>query len=166
MAAKKEEKKPEDQGPPSPSKLPLVILILVALNMGGTGFVAYMAMNPKAPPPPEAPPPGPADDPLAVWGPTVDLDSFVVNLNEPTSTRYLRCRIQVELADDKASERFERMRPVLRNELLGYLSNLTVEQTLGSQAKETIRSDLMARITEKLGPEHVKRLFFSEFVVQ
>ena len=166
MAAKKEDKKPEEQGPPPTSKVPLIILILVVLNLGATGFVTYMTMNPLPPPVPEEPPPGPAEDPLAVWGPTVDLDTFVVNLNEPTSSRYLRARIQVELADDKASERFDRLRPVLRNELLSYLSNLTVEQTLGSQAKEAIRTDLMARITEKVGEDQVRRLFFSEFVVQ
>ena len=166
MAAKKEEKKPEEPGAPTPSKLPLITLILVGLNLPATGFVAFMALNPVVPPPPEPPPPGPADDPLAVWGPTVDLDTFVVNLNEPTSSRYLRARIQVELADEKASERFERLRPVLRNELLGYLSNLTVEQTLGAEAKETIRSDLMKGITDKVGEDQVKGLFFSEFVVQ
>ena len=167
MAAKKEEKKPDAEGAEPPkSKLPLIILIMVVLNMAGTGFVAFMAMNPVAPPPPPEAERGPELDPTVIWGPTVEMDPFVVNLNEPTSSRYLRTQIQMEMADQKAADRFGRAIPVIRNELLAYLSSLTVEDTLGMEAKERIRTHLVTKIGETLGEDQVKRLFFTEFVVQ
>lgn len=167
MAAKKDDKKQDaDEGEAKPSKLPLIMLVLLVLNMGGTGFVAFMALNPLPPPPPPEEERGPEEDPTIVWGPTVEMDPFVVNLNEPTSSRYLRTQIKMEMIDQKAADRFGRAVPVIRNELLAYLSSLTVEDTLGMEAKERIRTDLVSKITTTLGEDQVKRLFFAEFVVQ
>lgn len=167
MAAKKaEEKKPEEQAPSSGSKLPLITLLMVVVNLAATGFVAYMALFPVPPPPP--PQSDVPEDPTGIMpmGPLVALEPFLVNLNEPENARYLRMKMRIELADQPKADLFERAMPVLRSELLAYLSELTVKDTMGAEAKAKITGDMLGRINERLGEDSAKRLFFEEFVVQ
>ncbi|GEM_PF-2114877 len=166
MAAKKDDKAPAEDAPePSGSKLPLLTFVLLVLNLGATGFVAYMALFPVAPPAPPPPPPA-ADEKNSLVGPLVDLEAFLVNLNEEKSSSYLRTKLQLEVEDQATADMVEKAKPILRSELLGYLSSLTVAETRGAEAKEKINADVLKLINDRIGSAKAKRLFFTEFVVQ
>lgn len=152
--------------PPGP-KPPKIVLILLALNLGATGFTTFKVVT--APPPQaaehhekaEPEPVGPE-----VSGPVIQLDPFVVNLDEPGSSRYVKVTVQVELAKHDAEEPIEKSKQLIRDMFLSHLSGLKLADCLGATAKDKLREDLMKMLVSVVGPSKVRRLFFSEFVVQ
>ena len=99
-------------------------------------------------------------------GPVTPLDPFVVNLNEPGTTRFLKASFEVELTSPHAVEELDKSKRVVRDEVLRYLSGLTYADTLGEEGKARIRDEVTFRVDKSLGGGRVKRTFFTEFVVQ
>jgi flagellar FliL protein len=150
---------------PSAPKTSKAVLGLLVLNIAATGFVTFKIVT--TPPAAaatahEAPPPPPTAE---VTGPVVALDPFVVNLDEPGTARYLKVTLQLELLHD-AEASLTKSKELVRDAILGYLSGLHVKDTLGAEAKDKIRGELMARLEKLIGPNKVRRMFFQEFVVQ
>jgi flagellar FliL protein len=141
------------------------VLGLLVLNLGGTGFVAFKLLTAQ---PAEAAPPHPAaaESGSTVTGPVVALDPFVVNLDEPGTSRYLKVTLEMEMIPAEGEILVTKSKQLIRDAILSHLSGLHVKDTLGAEAKEKIRGDLLAKVTKLLGPEKVRRLFFQDFVVQ
>ncbi|MBC7978711.1 MAG: flagellar basal body-associated FliL family protein [Myxococcales bacterium] len=145
-----------------PSKAMLGLLVL---NLLGTGFVAFKVLTAA----PAAASTKPAHPPAAtsseVTGPVVALDPFVVNLDEPGTSRYLKVTLELELMP-QGEAALNKSKQLVRDTILSHLSGLHVKDTLGTGAKDKIRADLMAKLGKLLGPERVRRMFFVDFVVQ
>lgn len=146
-----------------PSKAMLGLLLL---NLGATGFVVFKLLTAQ---PAEAAAPhaaAAAGPPSAeVTGPVVALDPFVVNLDEPGTSRYLKVTLELELMPE-GELALTKSKQLVRDTILSHLSGLHVKDTLGAEAKDKIRQDLMAKVSKLLGPEKVRRMFFADFVVQ
>ena len=144
----------------SGSKMPLIIgAIVIALGIGGGG--AYMLM--PAPADAEAKPKANT----AAVGKIVPVDSFIVNLNEAKSTRYLKVTIAVMLTDETLEEAAKMRMDLLRDGVLTYLSGLSIDDVRGSETKEIIRERILELANESLGEgEVVQQVLFKEFVVQ
>jgi flagellar FliL protein len=152
--------------PPAPKSSKAVLGLLV-LNLGASGFAVFKLLT--------AHPAQAAGPPVAhrlveastteITGPVVELPPFVVNLDEPGTSRYLKITLQVELFPG-ADHALEKSKQLLRDTILSHLSGLHIKDTLGAEAKERIRTELMARITKMIGAEKVRRIFFQDFVVQ
>jgi flagellar FliL protein len=151
---------------PTGGKTSKIVLALLVLNLGGTGFATFKMITAKpaeAAHAPEPPPPATSE----VTGPISVFDPFVVNLDEPgTTSRYLKCNIQMELVNTEAEPAIEKSKQVIRDVILSHLSGLHVKDTLGADAKDHIRTDLIAKVEKVIGPNKVRRMFFQEFVVQ
>jgi flagellar FliL protein len=148
-----------------PSK---AVLGLLVVNLGVTGLVAWklMTAHPAAAAASHAAVPVAGAPPSAeVTGPVVALDPFVVNLDEPGTSRYLKISLQLELMPE-AEPALLKSKNLVRDAILSHLSGLHLKDTLGAEAKDRIRADLMAKISKLLGPEKVRRVFFQDFVVQ
>lgn len=150
--------------PPKSSKAMLGLLVL---NLGATGFVVFKLLT--AHPAEAAAATAPAHPAAAAttetMGPIVSLDPFVVNLDEPGTSRYLKCSLRLEVAP-KTEDAIASAKEVVRDVILSHLSGLHLKDTLGAEAKDRIRQDLIAKITKLVGPDKVRRLFFADFVVQ
>jgi flagellar FliL protein len=142
------------------SKLPL---ILAVINIAATGFVAMKVMKPPAAV--HAAPAAPAATAGAA-GPIVAMEPFVVNLNEAGSSRYLKATIELELTHKHAIDELDKAKRAVRDDVLRYLLGLSVADTLGEENKQKIQDNIVARIDKDLGGGRVKRIFFTEFVVQ
>lgn len=160
-----EEAKPA--GPePSGAKPSKLVLLLLVLNLGASGFAVFRLLT--ASPAAAAgsthqPPPAPTAE---VTGPTLALEPFVVNLDEPGSARYLRVKLQFELANGEAETAINKSMLLVRDVILGHLSGLKLADTLGAQAKEKVREDLLKKLEASFGPGKIRRMFFTEWVVQ
>lgn len=151
------EAKPAGDGPPK------IVLALLVLNLAASGFGAFKAATAHgAPKAHEVEPEASGNE---ITGPVVQLDPFVVNLDEPTA-RYVKVTIQLELISEKAAANLEKGKQLVRDGILSYLSGLKVADTLGEAAKVHMREELLKRCVDALGKGNVKRVFFSEFVVQ
>lgn len=143
-------------------KLVPVVLLFSLLNMGGTGFVAFKMLHPlkmeieENHPKPEK----------AERGPIIPFEAFVVNLNEPGSSRYLKTTFEVELDDVVHTEQVTASKGLIRDEVLRYLSGLSVSQTLGEDNKQKIVREVRERIERVVGEKKISRVLLSEFVVQ
>jgi flagellar basal body-associated protein FliL len=152
--------------PPAPSKLLPVVLVLCLGNLGATAFVALKVVKIKAVAA-EGAAHGPEGGAAAKNSPVVPFDPpFVVNLNEPNSTRYLKVAFELELAHAGAVEELDRSKKAVRDEVLRYLSGLAVADTMGETGKSKIQNEVLARIDRSLGGGKARRLFYTEFVVQ
>lgn len=163
MSDEAEPVKPAEPPAPKPSKAMLALLVL---NLAGTGFLAFkqVTAHPVAAVAPAAA--HAATHPTSeVTGPVVALDPFVVNLDEPGTSRYLKLTLQLELAP-KAEEALAKNKELVRDTILSHLSGLHLKDTLGAEAKEKLRQELVAKITKLVGPEKVRRIFFQDFMVQ
>jgi flagellar basal body-associated protein FliL len=161
-----------DEPPLTPSAAPAAkpskaMLGLLVLNLAGTGFVAFKLLTAHpaaaaAAPAAHLAAPAPTAE---VVGPIVALDPFVVNLDEPGTSRYLKCTLQLELAP-RSEDALARSKELVRDTVLSYLSGLHLKDTLGAEAKDKIRQDLIAKIGKLVGPDKIHRMFFQDFVVQ
>ena len=143
----------------------IAVVALVAVNLLGTGVIAAKVMTMKAGHGGKEEHKGEKAEKLP--GPVVAIDTFVVNLNEPGSSRYLKTTFEMEVADLAAQKELEEQKRLVRDEMLSYLSNLTLKETMGESSKAKIKDDLTERADKALGGHgRVKHLFFSEFVVQ
>jgi len=155
--------KPEAAPKGGPGK---AVLGLLVLNLLGTGFVAFKMLTVA---PAAAATAGEhaaeAVPSSEVTGPVVALDPFVVNLDEPGTSRYLKITLEVELKPH-GEEALNKSKQLVRDTILSHLSGLHVKDTLGAEAKDKIRADLLVKVSKLLGPQRVRRLFFVDFVVQ
>jgi len=161
-----EEEAEEEEAPSGGggSKLPM---ILTVVNILITGFALFQVMGL-----------GGKIEALAVAneGETVDpgvplpvigMDSFVVNLNENGRARYLKTKFDLQLGKADGEAAMEPKKMAIRDNILRYLSSLSVADTLGEDGKTQIGEELLKRINEILEDDKaVTSLYFSEFVVQ
>ena len=157
-----EEKEQAAEAPPKKSKTMLfVILGVVVLAAGGGGFFAYTKMTAK-PAATEAPKP----EPKPVVGQIHAMSPFTVNLADPKGRRYLKVRIQIEVADEKALDIVKQADPLLRDQVIMLLTSLSFEEVMTPEGKIRIREELLDRFNRVLKPVRVKNIYFTEFIVQ
>ncbi|NOZ86297.1 MAG: flagellar basal body-associated FliL family protein [Deltaproteobacteria bacterium] len=99
-------------------------------------------------------------------GTLVKLENFIVNLNEPGANRYLKVGIDLELKNSAAQDLIEKLKPVLRDRTIAYLSSLSFAQTQGLVAKERIRLELLNRFNGTLGRPIIRNIYFTDFLIQ
>lgn len=193
--AKKEEHK-KDEGEPKPPKFGMlklvpVVLAFSLLNLGAAGFTVFKVMTLKIPAGGVAHADGEHAEgeeggehgeaaeghgeaagghgeanaePFS--GVTVALDPFVVNLNEAGSNRYLKATFEIEVRDQKAADAVTKAKSVVRDDILRYLSELRVADTLGATNKQRILDEVKDRLEAVVGKRKIERAFITEFVVQ
>ena len=149
--------------PPPGSKLTLVMAGLLVLNLGATGFLAVRSLKQQAHAEKAE---HEKEGGETVAGPTVAIDSFVVNLKEPGSDRYLKVALEAEMADAAAATKLTASKSATRDELIRYLSSLSVADTVGGEAKEKILAGVKERIEKLVGAGKLRKIFITEFVVQ
>jgi flagellar basal body-associated protein FliL len=170
-----------------------VVLVFSLLNLGAAGFTVFKVMTLKIPAGGVAHADGEhgegaegadhgeaaeghgegggaaghgeaASEPFS--GVTVPLDPFVVNLNESGSNRYLKATFEIEVRDQKAADAVTKAKSVVRDDILRYLSELRVADTLGATNKQRILDEVRDRLEAVVGKRKIERAFITEFVVQ
>ncbi|WP_022852812.1 flagellar basal body-associated FliL family protein [Thermodesulfatator atlanticus] len=142
----------------------LIFIILGVLLLAGGGAGAYFLLFAKSSPPPEEQPAPEPPEPEV--GPFLQLDPFVVNLADPTGHRYLRAKITLEFRNDKAYQLANDRIPQINDAIIMVLSSKTVEEVLSPEGKLELRLELIRKLNDLLGPNTVKNIYFTQFVVQ
>lgn len=103
------------------------------------------------------------------------LDTMVVNLS-PDGDRVAQIGITLEVSDDPSMEKVKSYLPALRSDILLLLSQRTAEELLTNEGKEKLKADILASAAaqlkaarkkgEKRGPQPVRKVHFSSFIVQ
>ena len=99
-------------------------------------------------------------------GPTFPLDTFIVNLAGANGERYLKVNMELELKDGKLVPELEKRRPQVRDTILLLLSSKTFDDIATFRGKSKLRNEITSRLNAVLPPSSIKKVYFTEFVVQ
>jgi flagellar FliL protein len=165
MAAEKEAPVTE-QAPNKKSKMGFFIILGVGiLVLGGGGFFAYtkfLAHKPAV----EEVASQEAKGAAPVIGEMLVMEPFVVNLADPKGKRYLKVKIELELESKEAVDKATKVSPKLRDMVIMMLTSLGFEEVMTPEGKIRVRDELLERFNEIMRPDHIKNIYFTEFVVQ
>jgi flagellar FliL protein len=100
------------------------------------------------------------------FGPLLEVGTFVANLGNPSAKSYLKVSLHVEAMDEEAKTKVEAALVPIRSEALLFLSGITPEQAVGQDKIRALQDELKTRLTVLVGKKTIKRVYFSEFVVQ
>ncbi len=165
-----EEEIDEDIGASEGQKSSKIIGLLLFINILLSGFAVFKVMGFPSEPVivntislDEAE----GDHDPSMPGPVHPFDAFLVNLNEAGGGRFLRVTIELELKDDDALADLIANERKVKDELLRFLSNLRVEETLGETNRLRIRDGIIKRLNTLLDDDDsVTAAYFPDFVVQ
>lgn len=150
------------------SKLPMVLGMLGVLAIGGLIGWAVTALTADADPASEEAA-AKADDEAEEGSRSVDTDmtnlgNYTVNLRD-SSGRILAMKIEVE-SDLASAVKVEERMAQLRDSIILLASDYSYTELEGIDGKFRLKDDIHARINAVLEPTQVRRVYFTEFVVQ
>ena len=166
---KKEEEKASPQKPKSMLKWIVVgVLALVLVGGGVAGGLIFLGGDPAPDGQTDAAEAAAADPQEMVKGIICPLDSFIVNLMDPSGNgkRYLKTTIKLEVSDEENQLLVKENEAQLRDTILLLLSSQSFKEISSLEGKLTLKQALLVSINQLLGGNKIRRLYFTEFVVQ
>lgn len=153
------------------SKLVIIIMVLNTLIVIGAlvyFIVFYQGAVVQVKTAPDATESGEqkAEDNPSKMGVVIEMEPFVVNLNDPSSAKYLRVGITIEVDDSVTEAEMLEKKVKIKDTILTFLSSLSVADTVGLEGKASIKEGLINRINNVVAKGKVKNVYFTEFVVQ
>ena len=166
MAAEKDAPATE-QIPKKKSKMVFFIILGTAiLVLSAGGFLAYTKFLAHPPAAEKVASQEPKKEAEPVIGEMLVMEPFVVNLADPRGKRYLKVKIELELESKEAVDKATKASPKLRDMVIMMLTSLGFEEIMTPEGKIRVRDELLMRFNEILQPDHIKNIYFTEFVVQ
>ncbi|MBL8913520.1 MAG: flagellar basal body-associated FliL family protein [Archangium sp.] len=99
-------------------------------------------------------------------GPMVKLPDFVIHLRNPELDRYARMSFDVEVFGEPDKERLNANLPRVRDAIISYLSDRTLEELRGSEGLTRTKDALQQKLRELVPEARIRALYISDFVVQ
>jgi len=174
MAEEKENQEVEEEKKEGGSNklllIVIIVLLLVLLIVGG--LVAYFLLSgdeePDAnqPQTPQKVEKKKKVESMTEIGPIYPLDQFIVNLVSNNSSRYLKCKIDLELDSPELQQEVDKKLPAIRDLIIRILSSKTVEEIQTAKGKEKLKEEIKRKINEILTTGEVRNVYFTEFVIQ
>lgn len=163
MAKKDTAEQPAESG--SSKKLIIIIAALVLLIGVGVGAFLFLGGEKEEKISPEQEQ-AELEKQAKQVGPMVSIDTFIVNIIDDEESRYLKAAITLELdTPETAMEVGERMAQI-KDGILLLIGNKTFGELKDLQGKIQLRAELLNRINSILLNGKVKRIYFTDFVVQ
>lgn len=94
------------------------------------------------------------------------LDPFILNLADTESNRYLKISITLEMNDALAVKTAEERVPRIRDAMILLMSSLTYGDVHSVEGKITLQSEIQNRLNDIIAAGSVKRVYFTDLVVQ
>jgi flagellar protein FliL len=159
---------PAAAAPAKKSRKGLVIIVVVLLLLAGGGGGAYWfllrgngaAEAAEAEPEPEPAPPATGIVPLA---------PFVVNLADPSGTRFLRVTMSLVVADEAVAKELEEEKVVharVRSAILELLAQKQSTELVTPEGKAELKNAIAEGAAHAAHELKVEDVLFSEFIVQ
>jgi flagellar protein FliL len=175
--ATNEEAAPAPVPAPAPrlggSKLvPLILVVNVAM-MGAVLFMVMRKPSASAPAPASVEAPAPSEHGEAAAGghgpgpgPVLKLENFVIQLRGVDQDRYVRVAFDVEVTTDADKEVVQARLPQIRDSVITYFSDRTLDELRGSEGIERTKTALVKRLDEIVPGHRVRALYITDFIIQ
>jgi flagellar FliL protein len=153
-----------------------LVPIILVVNVVMMGTVLLMVMRRPAASAPastepaassghgEATPAGHA--PAGAPGPILKLENFVIQLRGVDQDRYVRVAFDMEVSSDADREVVQARLPQIRDSVITYFSDRTLDELRGSEGIERTKSALMKRLDEVVPGRRIHALYITDFIIQ
>ncbi len=94
------------------------------------------------------------------------MGSLVVNLMDADGERYLKTTIQIEVSNQDCISEMELLKPKITDSILGLLSSKSYREIAGFEGKQRLRDEIAMRLNGYLIKGQVRRVYFTEFLIQ
>ena len=144
----------------------IVILVVVLLLLAGGGGGAYWFLlrggnAEAAAAEPEPPPPPPTG--------IIPLEPFVVNLADPSGSRFLRVTLSLVVADEAVAHEFDEDKVLhmrVRSAILELLAQKQASELVTVEGKNALKTSIAESVSHAAHELKVADVLFSEFLVQ
>lgn len=147
----------------------IAVISLVLMGSVGAGFyVIWTKLSGMAPPAGAAGNPEAQADAEKVpqIGPILDLNTFIVNLADEDTQRFLKTSISLEmLAAEGIQEANDRM-PQIKDYIVTLLPTKKSAELLSAEGKQILRNQLMEGLNQIMTKGKINALYFTDFVIQ
>jgi flagellar basal body-associated protein FliL len=97
---------------------------------------------------------------------TVPVSNLVVNLGRPESRRYLKIGIELGITFAKHAKEVEEHKSQITDLIISALAVTPVATLAEEEGRSELKQQLVEKIHQELGLEAVRRVYFTEFVIQ
>ena len=105
----------------------------------------------------------------AAAGPSANifpLEPFIVNIYDGQELRYLKMKIELEMAIPAVKAELEARLAPIRDAILVLLSAKTLQDIQDVQGKNTLKEEILGAINKHIPPGKIAKIYFTDFVVQ
>jgi flagellar FliL protein len=93
------------------------------------------------------------------------LEPFIVNIYDGQELRYLKVKVEMEMAGAVKGDLDARLAP-MRDAILVLLSSKTLQDIQDLQGKNQIKEEILVAINKIISPAKIGKVYFTDFVVQ
>ena len=145
-----------------PAWLVVVLLALVILAASGAAVVTVSWLGPVG----GGREAGSRDDLNdAVLGPVYDAGTFTVNLASQR-VRFMRAAISLEVDHASTISALDSRRPAVRDAIINVLRQASVEELAEDKGLQALRTEIAAAVSSLLTEGRIRRVFFTELIIQ
>ncbi|HBG04971.1 MAG: flagellar basal body protein FliL [Geobacteraceae bacterium GWC2_58_44] len=94
------------------------------------------------------------------------LEPFIVNIYDGQEIRYLKLKVEFELANAQVKPELDAKVAPLRDAILILLTTKTMQEIQDLQGKNQLREQILAAVGKIIPPGKVTKIYFTDFVVQ
>jgi flagellar FliL protein len=94
------------------------------------------------------------------------MDPFIVNIYDGQELRYLKVKVEFELAAPEAKAELEGKQSQLKDAILILLTTKTLQDIQDLNGKNQLRDEILAAANKIIPPGKISKVYFTDFVVQ
>ena len=94
------------------------------------------------------------------------LDPFIVNIYDGQELRYLKVKVELEMASPAVKTELDARLAPIRDAVLVLLSTKTLQEIQDVQGKNQLKEEILAAINKNIPPGKIAKVYFTDFVVQ
>ena len=94
------------------------------------------------------------------------LEPFIVNIYDGQELRYLKVKVEMEMAGVGVKTELEGRLAPIRDAILVLLSTKTLQDIQDVQGKNQLKDEILTAINKIIPPGKIAKIYFTDFVVQ
>jgi flagellar protein FliL len=94
------------------------------------------------------------------------LEPFIVNIYDGQEIRYLKLKVEFDMANSEVKGDLDGKVAPLRDAILILLTTKTMQEIQDLQGKNTLREQILGAVNKIIPPGKVTKVYFTDFVVQ
>ncbi|MGB4598913.1 MAG: flagellar basal body-associated FliL family protein [Trichlorobacter sp.] len=94
------------------------------------------------------------------------LEPFIVNIYDGQELRYLKVKVEMEMANPAIKPELEGRLAAMRDAILVVLTSKTLQDVQDMQGKNQLREEILVAVSKIVAQGKVTKIYFTDFVVQ